>query len=221
MAPAPEPKAASSGISTGTGFFVSTRGHILTNAHVAAECRSLTVALPGSFPQPARLLATDKANDLALLVSPITPTVVPVLSPNLRTGDDVAVFGFPLSDTLSKTGNYTTGLITSTAGFHDDSGQMQISAPVQPGNSGGPVMDIGGNVIGVVVAKLNALEMAALKKDIPQNVNFAIKASVALNFLDANGVPRQPSTALSNQVLTNPDLADRAKAFTLFITCQH
>ena len=139
----------------------------------------------------------------------------------MRTGEDIAVYGFPLSGALSSNGNFTTGLIAATTGMQDNSSLLQISAPVQPGNSGGPVFDHSGNVVGVVVAKLNALAVAAAVKDIPQNVNFAIKSTVALSFLDAHNVPHEPPVAAaSGPPLSNPDLADRARAFTLFITCR-
>jgi len=210
-------------MSTGTGFFVSNKGHILTNAHVAAACGSITVAFPGTgTSKAAQLLAVDKANDLALLTtSELTPTVVPALSLSARTGEDIAVYGFPLTGALSTNGNYTTGLVAATTGLQDNSGILQISAPVQPGNSGGPVLDRSGNVVGVVVAKLNALAVASAIKDIPQNVNFAIKSSVVLNFLEAHSVPHEQLQASpGGPSLSNPDLADRAKAFTLLVSCR-
>jgi serine protease Do len=108
--------------------------------------------------------------------------------------------------------------VWAVVGLRQNSGQMQISAPVQPGNSGGPVLDATGNVVGVVVSKLNTLGVASVTGDIAQNVNFAIKASVAKNFLDANNVPT--ISTISSQPVSNPDLADRAKAFTAFVTCR-
>ncbi|MEO6022708.1 MAG: trypsin-like peptidase domain-containing protein, partial [Burkholderiales bacterium] len=97
------------------------------------------------------------------------------------------------------------------------SGRIQISAPVQPGNSGGPLLDKGGNVVGVVVAKLNALKVVAANGDIPQNVNFAISGHVARAFLDANGVTYESSN--SDMPLSTPDIADRAKKYTVLIQC--
>jgi S1-C subfamily serine protease len=214
----PEPEA-EKGPSTGTGFFVSTAGHILTNAHVVDECRQLSVQPLGGLPEAARVMALDRTNDLALILSPIKPPYVPVLSTAVRTGDTVAVYGFPLSGGLSRTGNFTVGTISAIAGLYDNTSQIQISAPVQPGNSGGPVLDGTGNIIGVVVSKLNALAVANKINDIPQNVNFAIKSSVALNFLETNSVPFQSPTLIATIPLTNPDLAERARTFTVFITC--
>jgi hypothetical protein len=79
--------------------------------------------------------------------------------------------------------------ITATAGLLDDSRMLQISAAVQPGNSGGPLMDQSSNIVDIVVAKLNALKLAAATKDVPQNVNFAIESAVEIKFLEANSVP--------------------------------
>ena len=110
-----------------------------------------------------------------------------------RAGESAVVFGFPLSQLLASTGNVTTGIVTALAGPLNDPHQIQISAPVQSGNSGGPVLDASGYLIGVVVSKLNAV-----RGDMPQNVNFAIKASTAANFLDAHGIAYQSATGEKN-----------------------
>jgi len=136
----------------------------------------------------------------------------------LRQGDGVVVYGFPLGSALAAEGNLTTGNISALAGIANDSRQLQISAPVQPGNSGGPLVDMSGNVIGVVVSKLNALTMMKATGDVPQNVNFAIKAGVAESFLEANGIDYQtaPSAAATLQV---SDVGERAKRFTVKLEC--
>ncbi len=207
---------------TGSGFLVDGVGHILTNAHVAGECGSVTAALSGKPQSSARLVAIDPTNDLALLDAPdIKAATVPELVGGVRTGANIAVFGFPLSQQLSTNGNFTTGLISATTGLYDDSSRVQMTAPVQPGNSGGPVLDENGNVVAIVVAKLNALKTAADNGDVPQNVNFAIKASVAATFLEAHGVTLSASAAAGKDRLSNPDLADRAKGFTVFINCRN
>jgi S1-C subfamily serine protease len=135
----------------------------------------------------------------------------------VRQGEDIVVYGFPLSGVLASGGNIAVGNITALAGLGNDSRFLQISAPIQPGNSGGPLLDRNGTVVGIVVAKLNALEIASATGDIPQNVNFAIKASVAAAFLDAQGVAHAESVAVG--ALSTPDIAERAKSFTVQVIC--
>ena len=94
---------------------------------------------------------------------------------------------------------------------------MQFTAPVQPGNSGGPLLDFSGNVVGVVVAQLDEIEMIRRTGEAPQNVNFGINAGIARTFMDAFGVPYD--TAPSDVVLSAAIVADRARAFTLLIEC--
>jgi S1-C subfamily serine protease len=95
---------------------------------------------------------------------------------------------------------------------------LQITAPVQSGNSGGPVLDQRGQVIGVVVSKLNALRIAAATGDVPQNVNFAINGSVVRAFLEANGVQLEPAATLGTDEATT-DIAEQAKQYTVLLEC--
>jgi S1-C subfamily serine protease len=167
-------------------------------------------------------MAYDKANDLALLRSEAVPEKVARLRPSVRLGEPVAAFGFPLAGVLSLSGTFTQGGISALAGMRDDSRYLQVSVPVQPGNSGGPLLDERGNVVGVVTSKLNALRMMALTGgDIAQNVNFAIKSSVALAFLEANGVSGTGAGAsgLTGVAMTAPDLAEHGQALSAFIQC--
>jgi len=105
----------------------------------------------------------------------------------VRLSEGIAAFGFPLSGLLATSGNFTIGNIAALAGPQDDTRIIQISAPIQPGNSGGPVLDQSGNVVGIVLAKLNALKLATITDDLAQNINFGIKSSVAISFVEANG----------------------------------
>jgi S1-C subfamily serine protease len=203
--------------SSGTGFLVSEKGHVVTNNHVVKQCSTIKVGYSGGLLERASLLATDRRNDLALLSTELRGEVVPALKPRVRVGDNIYVYGFPLSGLLSKTGNFTVGYITSAAGLNDDTSQLQISAPVQPGNSGGPLVDRHGNVVGVIVSKLNVLRVAKFIKDVPQNVNFAIKASIAASFLEANGVPIPVNE--SQDKLEPADIAARSKKYTVRVIC--
>ncbi len=187
--PPPSTPPREKGGSTGTGFFVSAQGHVLTNHHVVENCSDIVVALDGSISQAARVIGRDSKNDLALLTTTgLKPSAVPNLRMGARLGESVYVYGFPLAGLLASSGNFTIGNITAVAGLGDDTTMIQMSAPVQPGNSGGPVLDQNGNVIAVVVSKLNALRIAKVTSDIPQNVNFAIKSLIAMSFLEAGNV---------------------------------
>ena len=104
------------------------------------------------------------------------------------------MFGYPLAGALSSSGNTTLGNVTALTGMNDDSRYLQISAAVQPGNSGGAAIDESGRVMGVVVAKLNALAVARITGDIPQNVNFAIKVATLASFLEAHNVAYEADT---------------------------
>lgn len=214
-------RAESESASSGTGFFVSPEGHLLTNAHVVDKCRQFLVTPPGTDAMAAKLLAVDVANDLALLKISAAPSAVATIRPSIQLGEQVAIFGYPLSSVLSRNGNFTLGNITALAGLGDDSNRLQISAPVQPGNSGGPMIDQHGNLVGVVVSKLNAVKMAEAVGDVPQNVNFAIKASVAINFMTSNGVGyTEASSPADTPALTPVLLAEKAKAISAFILCK-
>jgi serine protease Do len=203
---------------SGTGFFVTPMGHVLTNNHVIKDCTKIWAAAPGEPRQTANLIARDETNDLAILKTEIKPAQVPAFNSRPKIGEDIYVYGFPLSGVLATSGNFTVGNVTATAGLEDDSRMIQISAPVQPGNSGGPVMDKAGNIIGVTVSKLNALQVAKVTDDIPQNVNFAIKASIAENFLETNNIT--PNTLLSDKQLETTTLAELSRRFTVRVTCQ-
>jgi serine protease Do len=170
--------------------------------------------------QSAQVLARAEADDLAILKADgkVAATATLRISPSPRSGEAIVVFGFPLSGLLASTGNVTIGNVTALAGLRDDSRQLQISAPVQPGNSGGPVLDMSGNVIGVVVSKLDALRVAKLSDDIPQNINFAIKASTAVNFLDARGITY--STGQPGKELSIPDVAEHARSISVEVRCE-
>jgi S1-C subfamily serine protease len=205
--------------SSGTGFFVTTDGAMITNAHVIENCETIQVTPAEGPTGSARIVARDVRNDLALLGTGLSVKKVAAFRPSIRLGEEVEAFGYPLADVLAKSGNFTLGNVSALVGIGEDSRYLQISAPVQPGNSGGPLLDQNGNVVGVVSAKLNALKMMlATNGDIPQNVNFAIKASIVTNFMQANGVAY--ATGAASQPVQPADLADQAKAMSALIECR-
>jgi uncharacterized protein len=203
--------------SSGTAFFVTPDGKALTNAHVVRGCSDVTV-ITGGESHPARVLARDERNDLALIATDLHPEHSAIWRLQVRQGEDIAVYGFPLPDALASGGNVTTGIVTALAGMRDDSRFLQISAPIQPGNSGGPVLDRNGAVVGVIVSTINGLALASATGSLPQNVNFAIKASVAAAFLDAQDVRHEDTSDQS--ALSTPDLTTHARSFTAKVVCR-
>jgi S1-C subfamily serine protease len=199
----------------GSGFYVTAQGHILTNNHVVEGCISLAT----HDGKPLIVVDRDAKSDLALLKADTTPDVVATFRTGQapKSGDAVVVFGYPLPDILSSEGNVSTGVISATAGLGDDIRFIQISAPVQPGNSGGPLMDASGHVIGVVVAKLDALRIAHLTGDVPQNINFAVHWSEVRTFLDREGITYRK--ALSSSASETNLIASEAKRFSVRIDC--
>lgn len=127
------------------------------------------------------------------------------------------VIGFPLRGLLASEANITTGTASALAGIGKDTRFLQITAPVQPGNSGGPLLDYAGQIVGVVVGKLGALSLAKATGDIPQNINFAINSTVATAFLDANGVEYE--TEMFTKKMEPTDIGAIAQQFTLPIEC--
>ncbi|MBF0481892.1 MAG: trypsin-like peptidase domain-containing protein [Desulfovibrionaceae bacterium] len=174
---------------TGTGFVVSRQGHVLTNYHVIEGTRGLRGQIDGrEF--TLTVLRTDPDRDLALLQiqGQAPPPLAFRQGKPIRPGDAVVAVGYPLQGILAHEANVTTGDMSASAGPGGNRNLIQITAPIQPGNSGGPVLDSYGLVVGVAVAQLGVKDTFAATGDIPQNVNFAVKGSVAQDFLEKNGV---------------------------------
>ena len=206
--------------SSGTGFIVAD-GRVLTNHHVIDDCGRVVVRGAGGARVAARVQASDRRRDLALLSVPtgVGPALTFRDQPPVRRGEDVVTYGFPLSGLLASDPTLTTGNISALAGLRDNQVNFAISAPVQPGNSGGPLLDSQANIIGVVVSKLNAARIAELTGgDIPQNVNFAVKGTEALAFLRSNNV--QPRIASSTGADKRAfEIGEVANPSTVYIQC--
>jgi serine protease Do len=163
-------------------------------------------------PLKANVVASDPTNDLAVLQPEEGNSTKPL---NFRAGqapkagEEIVVFGYPKIDMLSQSGNLVTGNITALAGVGDDSSKYQISAPIQHGNSGGPVSDRNGHVVGIVVARLEAAG--------DQNLNFAIKSSIAENFLSSHGIAFEDSSDQKN--MSTPDIGDVLRESSFLILC--
>lgn len=206
--------------SGGSGFLVNKSGHIVTNAHVVKGCQSVRVVGVAGEPVEATVVEVSEFSDLAVIKASI-PSPAPIAFRGInppQLGESIVVYGFPLAGVLSEQGNLTVGNLSALSGLRGDPSALQISAPVQPGNSGGPVLDSKGHLVGIVVSKLDALAVAGAIEDIPQNVNFAIRSSVLENLLQSRSL---------EYVRANPDapelsvtaLAERARLASVRIQC--
>lgn len=128
------------------------------------------------------------------------------------------VFGFPLNSLLSSGGNLTPGVVSAMTGLGNNTNQIQITAPIQPGSSGSPVMNKKGEVVGVVSMKLSDSKMAKATGSIGQNVNFAVSGQTLRTFLDTHKVEYRSGGVLSFEKST-ADLADEARKWTLVVEC--
>ena len=200
---------------SGTGFFINGEGWAVTNAHVLEGCQSATVPQIGE----AVDWIIDKQNDLAVVrvVGGAGKATVPLRRSAPRLGEDIAAFGFPLRGVLSESIKVTTGNINSLVGMENDTRYLQISAPLQPGNSGGPVVDQSGALVGVATAVLGA-KFTNTTGITPQNVNFAVRANVVELFLQARSI-RYEGLDTVGSPLSTADLSDKVVAAIVPILC--
>ncbi|WP_170181965.1 S1C family serine protease [Phreatobacter stygius] len=202
--------------STGTGFYVSTSGHVLTNQHVVDGCGTVAISRPDGKRTTLRMIAQDEGADLALLQEEGATT--PALSLRagsqtpIRAGERVVLVGYPARSQLGGV-NVTEGLISGLRGALGDQSRFQYSAPTQPGNSGGPVLDEFGHVVGVVVSQIDKIS----GERTAQNINFGIKLDLVRTFLEANRVTPTEDTA--SQTLRAADILQNANQSVLPLDC--
>ena len=176
--------------SSGTGFIVTPDGYIATNYHVVEGCSSVKLS-----DETLSVVAVDKVNDLAVLQSKVRSKHYAFIAPMPpKLSDKIKVYGYPLISLLGKSLSATSGEVSSLSGFNGDFSQFTVSAPIQPGNSGGPIVNEKNEVIGVVVSTLDNVMLASQRGIVSQNVNFGIRANLLMNILGANGVriPNSP-----------------------------
>jgi len=201
---------------TGTGFYVSHAGHILTNKHVIYGCTSVVIARPAGAGGNIllRVLAQDPKHDLALLqeanANPAPVTFRAPASP-LRAGEPSISLGYPIRELLGSQ-IVTTGIVSSLSGSRGNAAEFQMQTPIQPGNSGGPVFDESGLLIGVATAQITRAGNRAV-----QNVNFAVKSEIARQFLETQGVT--PEAARPAAKLTPADITEQRQKSVLPLTC--
>ena len=202
--------------SSGSGFAVSSNGHVITNHHVIEGCQKVKIRHNGKS-IPATVVTSDPRNDLALLKGDFRPSSVLPLSTNSpELLQDVYVAGFPFGRKVSTGVKVTKGIISSLTGIGNNFSNIQIDAALQPGNSGGPILDDKGNVVGVAVARLDKVKTLQKLGSLPENTNFGIKTSVVRSILESQNVsPRKPNTASISKIKLGTMISDG----TYYLSC--
>lgn len=205
------------GKSYGTGFFVNKNGSILTNYHVIDRASKIEATYEGKS-IPLSVKAVDQKKDLAILSSDAPhPHFIKFREGNpVRTGDSVIAAGYPLPTLLTDELRITDGTISAMSGLNNDPGKLQITAPIQPGNSGGPLLDTSGHLVGVIVSKISDQAVVSKVGVIPQNINFAINLSEVTSFLDQEHIEYESTESTEIQRLSN--IADELKKTTVRIS---
>ena len=220
----PSPRGNHASISFGTGFLISSSGNIVTAAHVVSTAKMMKGRLPSGEIVPLRLLKVDAKLDLAVLEADLTGCAIPQPLPirgsrNLTLGQPVMTIGFPNPEVQGIEPKYTQGTISALTGLGDNPKTLQISVPVQPGNSGGALVDMSGNVVGVVVSRLDAMKMAKDTGALSENVNYAVKGGHLLAFLESlpftSDQPKSEEKTLP--LLAEPSTIQKVRDATIFI----
>ena len=195
--------------SSGTGFYVSNTGHIISNHHVVEGCSVVKLTFKGKE-IIADVLAVDKMNDLAILKANLTPPkVYPVATEDASLLEDIIIAGYPLGKKVSAAIKTSKGSVTALAGYGDNYSEFQTDAALNQGNSGGPIMNQKGNVVGVAVANYG-------KKSGVESFNFGIKSSTLKTFANANGLKFLPPNIRD---LSNKELGNLITEATIYLEC--
>lgn len=199
---------------SGTGFYVTNEGHVVTNNHVVEGCKNIF-----ANKEKLSLIIADPVNDLAILKSKSRNNNFLYLESNTpKKGEEVLVIGYPFGKDLSSESKITQGIISSLEGMGNDFSRLQIDAAIQPGNSGGPVFNKSGNVVGVAVATANIEAFIEAYGTIPQNMNFAIKTNVLRMLLEAKNIKVNNKTG--NTKIPNEQIFRNTNKAVVFINCR-
>jgi len=201
---------------SGTGFFITKAGHIVTNNHVIDQCNLVNAYYKGDA-KLLKVLAVDRKNDLAILKAELRPEdTFPVAKEDGILLEEIYVAGYPFGKSISGSVKVTKGVISSLSGLGNNYSNIQIDASLQPGNSGGPIINKKGNVVGVAVAKLDYKKVIEAFNTIPENTNFGVKSSTLNQFLNANKVsgdsPRGSEMSIK-------DIGEKIEKATVYLDC--
>lgn len=203
---------------SGTGWLVA-GGYVVTNNHVVVGRKNIVLLRRDGVKIPARVIATDAANDLALLKpdsNKSLPRALPLANRPARVGEHVFTIGYPHPGLMGKEAKLTDGIINARTGLGNDPRVYQISVPLQGGNSGGPLLNMNGEVVGVTASKMSAVKVFKWTGDLPQNVNYAVKVGyvrVLLSSVDINANVRE----LPSKKDSLAELANRIEGSVLMI----
>jgi len=199
---------------SGTGFIITRDGYILTCYHVIKDANEIKISTGGNI-YSAKLIRKDANNDLALLkINGSFQAIAFSSKRSARMGQEVFTIGYPNPSLQGVSAKFTKGTINSLTGFQDDLRLYQVSVPVQPGNSGGALVDNNGNILGVIMAMLSAKTAFKISGSLPQNVNYAVKGTYAQAILDT--LP-EISNKLPNPSKTKSNAVERVKASTVMV----
>ena len=187
--------------SHGTCFIVAPDGVAVTSHHVVAGAESISVILPDERKVPAVVESTSAANDIAVLrLAAKTPEYLGFASTRtVQLGEQVFTIGFPSKTILGADAKFTEGSVSALSGVQGEAAYMQVSIPIQPGNSGGPVVDHNGNVLGVIAATAAVEHFYRATGTLPQNVNWAVKSDYVQPMLEL--VEQQPPARDRNEAI--------------------
>ena len=202
---------------SGTGFYVNNEGFIATNYHVIQDATDIVVLCKQNGMNQkykATVFQTDKINDLAVIkitdknFVPLPALPYQLASESVAVGNEVFSLGFPLADIMGESVKYTDGKISSLTGINEDVTKYQVTAPIQNGNSGGPLFDNSGNVVGIIESRLNK------DKYNSENVNYAVKAVLLKNIVDL--IP-QPTKKVKGKKTSSLNQVEKIKLFSDYV----
>lgn len=177
------------GYSTGTAFYVSSQGHLITNHHVIDGATTIIVQGDDGQLLTAEIIEADPANDVALIKVSTDASPLKLAEPNgVERGDEVFTLGYPLIEFQGQEQKATFGRVNSLKGIADDVRFLQVDVPIQPGNSGGPLLDKRGIVVGIVTETLDQIVVLREAGSLPQNVNYAVKSDYVVPLLRMHGI---------------------------------
>jgi serine protease Do len=205
--------------SVGTGFFVSSAGHLVTNNHVVDACAALTVEATNGESARADALATEPRYDLALVRTSLSPPAVAAFREpvQLAPGARADLVGYPTQGVAPITPFFTKGDVTELPGRQHDPARFFIKGEVRGGNSGGPVLDQAAGVIGVIFAKFNTPKIYKETGQLVQDVGIAVRNAVVFDFLRRHGVEWR--TEAGGASLTRDQVLAAARPFVARIGC--